>query len=328
MEAERPPNRKEKLTIAGQIEDLRRRGVRFDAGEVELARDCLAHRRSLLHLSAYRTLFPKHLEGPHKGKYIDLSFGDLVMLDELDSQLRDTFLKLTLEVENAARMRILTTVSESPIEDGYEIVRDFLASLPPRYHDSICSELDNRSDPDQRGFDIYHGNLTRKYLHDMPVWVFVEVVSFGPLLSLYRFCAERWGDREMLQDYYTLKQVKDVRNACAHQSCIINGFSKQEETSRRPSKVIYKVLNEKGLRVSRAQKTKMSNSRIQQLICVIVVYSKLIKGGRQVKTQSINKLSQSLRDVALVYARRDPMKATEYLYYLADCLDLLLGADV
>lgn len=72
----------------------------------------------------------------------------------------------------------------------------------------------------------------------------------------------------------------------------------------------------------------MSNSRIQQLICVIVVYSKLIKGERQVKTQSINKLSQSLRDVALVYARRDPMKATEYLYYLADCLDLLLGADV
>lgn len=58
MEAERPPNRKEKLTIAGQIEDLRRRGVRFDAGEVELARDCLAHRRSLLHLSAYRSSSP------------------------------------------------------------------------------------------------------------------------------------------------------------------------------------------------------------------------------------------------------------------------------
>lgn len=327
MEAERPPNRKEKLTIAGQIEDLRRRGVRFDAGEVELARDCLAHRRSLLHLSAYRTLFPKHLEGPRKGKYIDLSFGDLVMLDELDSQLRDTFLKLTLEVENASRIRVLTTVSESPIEDGYEVVRDFLASLPPRNHDSICSELDNRSDPARQGFDIYHGNLTRKYLHDMPVWVFVEVVSFGPLLSLFRFCAERWGDREMLQDYYTIKQVKDVRNACAHQSCVINGFHPGRESGYRSPPKVCAFLTSRELPNSPSRRRKLANPRIKQLVCTLYMHADSTDNHtkRQVERHLMQLLSQ-LNHVSESFATRNESFCSS-LDFLTRCIDMVLDGD-
>lgn len=269
MEAERPPNRKEKLTIAGQIEDLRRRGVRFDAGEVELARDCLAHRRSLLHLSAYRTLFPKHLEGPHKGKYIDLSFGDLLVLDELDAQIRDTFLYIALQAESATKMQILATVSEIPEEDGYAIVTSFLESLPNGYASSLKRDFIRRSKLTSAGGDLYMGNLIEHYLDEMPIWVLAEIVTFGPLLSMYRFCSIRWNRTDMLRNYYVLKPIKEIRNACGHQNCIINGLTRKESLGRYVTKEVRACLMDSGLASTAAQKNKLKNPRLQQLISAL-----------------------------------------------------------
>ena len=328
MESGRPPNHKPKLTITEQIEDLRRRGVRFSESETAFARTCLTSHRSLLHLSAYRELFPKHLEGPNKGKYIDLSFTDLIALDELDGQLRKVFLDVTLEVENAARMRILSTVSEMPEEDGYETIQDFFAKLPPKYRASIRAELERRCDPDRPSFDIYRGSLTKKYLDDMPVWVFVEVISFGALLSLYRFCAKRWGDREMLNAYYTLKQVKDVRNACAHQSCIINGFNRFERTPRRPSKEVYQALDRAGLRNSPAQKEKLGNPRIQQLICTLYAYDRFVQPRTDALKGKVANLSRKLKRASINYSTARGMDTFIYFDYLAAVIDRLVYVSV
>lgn len=313
MESGRPPNHKPKLTIAEQIEDLRRRGVRFNADEESLARACLASRRSLLHLSAYRELFPKHLEGPNKGKYIDLSFTDLITLDELDGQLRDTFLCLSLQVENAARMQILSTISEMRNEDGYEVVEEFLQSLPPAIYRSLKTQLDRRGS--STSLDIYTGQLINKYSDDMPIWVFVEITTFGTLLSLYRFCAKRWRNREMLHSYYMLKQVKDVRNACGHQNCIINGFVRQARSVYKVTPEVMSGLSPHGLTKSRASKEKLGNIRIQELVSTLYAAHIFGETSRHALSR-LEELDSKLGDAIDVYGPPVKNAFTSYLLYL------------
>ena len=49
----------------------------------------------------------------------------------------------------------------------------------------------------------------------MPIWILIELFSFGSLINLYLFCTERWGDREM-----------------AHEHCILRHKSKSTHSSK------------------------------------------------------------------------------------------------
>ena len=63
-------------------------------------------------------------------------------------------------------------------------------------------------------------------IFDCPVWVFIEVISFGQYLHFYEFCANRCTDdshqKTLYSRLYLMRTVKDLRNACAHNNCIIN----------------------------------------------------------------------------------------------------------
>lgn len=54
----------------------------------------------------------------------------------------------------------------------------------------------------------------------IPVWVFIEIVSFGGLVGFYHYCAKRYSDKEMIDDYYRLLTCKKNRNGAAHSNCI------------------------------------------------------------------------------------------------------------
>lgn len=53
----------------------------------------------------------------------------------------------------------------------------------------------------------------------MPIWAFLEVMTFGTLLAFYLFCSRRWDDGVMRGEHYILKGVKTVRNCCSHSLC-------------------------------------------------------------------------------------------------------------
>lgn len=72
----------------------------------------------------------------------------------------------------------------------------------------------------------YTGGLIARYADlGFPAWAFIEVVSFGSFLYFYKFCAKRFNDREMLNEFYIFQAVKSLRNACAHNNCILNNLS-------------------------------------------------------------------------------------------------------
>ena len=85
----------------------------------------------------------------------------------------------------------------------------------------------------------YSGALVRKYADGpIPLWTLLELVSFGPLTRLYRHCFGKAGaiddpeEREMFSAYRgLLKCTQQLRNAAAHNDCLLNGLASHEKKS-------------------------------------------------------------------------------------------------
>lgn len=261
---------KPKLTVSEQIKHLRRKGVTFNSCDTDRAAWELTYRDSFLHLTAYRALFQKYESGEKAGQYIRLDFSNLLDLDALDAEIRSVFLQVSLDVEHLAKQKIKRMITDNEAEDGYSIVSDFMSSLAKGYRKKIEHELSIRSNEENIERDEYAGNLIGKYLEDMPAWVLLEILSFGSFLSFYKFCSERWDDTELSLEYFMLKDVKAIRNACAHRSCIINGFCNSVKTDYDTSPLVTTWLTNHGIANSKSRRAKLGNRRIQQIACAIV----------------------------------------------------------
>ncbi len=236
---------KPKLTVDEQIEHLKSKGVTFDLCAEEDARKTLRDKTYYFKLEAYRALFEKRV-----GEYAGLDFGHLRDLAAIDHMLRYTLLPMTLDIEHFAKAKLMREVTEREDEDGYSIVADYLASLSKKSLDIRNSEI-RRLETDR-----YSGSLARRYDGAYPAWVFVELIPFGGFIDFYRFCALRLDDRGMRKEHYLLKQVKAVRNACAHSTAIVNGFAPGMPSDVRTPNEVARALAEIGLN-KRARHSKM-----------------------------------------------------------------------
>ncbi|MBQ9000642.1 MAG: Abi family protein, partial [Eggerthellaceae bacterium] len=263
-EATEPQHEKPMLTIEEQIARLKSKGITFELCEEDEAAAILAKQNNYLRITSYRQLYDRQTEGANVGDYINLDFGDLAALSSLDRKLRETFLTLTVDVEHFAKMKVLANV-ESRGENGYAIVDEFYASLNHAGRNAILGAMHVRGGLDERR-DAYAGDLIAHHMADMPVWVFLEVIDFGTFVNFYLFCANRWEDNAMLQEHYALKSVKALRNATAHNHCIVNGFTKAlTGTAYDTPQVITESLNAAGMPRTKTRRAKLGNVRIAQM---------------------------------------------------------------
>lgn len=234
--------RKPKLTVEEQIEHLKSKGVTFELCDEGEASRILSEQDHYFRLAAYRVLFPKRVGGKHDGEYAELDFGQLVDLAGIDQELRRFLLPLTLDVENAAKTKLVEKITDNRNEDGYSVLADYLTHLnhaERNRREGEISRLEN---------DAYLGPLVERYpLDEMPAWVFLELSSFGAFASFYLFCANRWGDTEMRDDHYLLRRANSLRNAAAHSSAIINGLGISSATSTRYPASVAKALGDAGV---------------------------------------------------------------------------------
>lgn len=188
------------LTVEQQIAHMKSRGIAFELVSEADAAEHLRSKCQFFRIYAYRKLFPKHIGGKHNGKYVNLDFGNLRTLSNLDRQLRDVLLPMTLDIEHFAKVRLLHT-AEHHAEDGYALIRDYRVNSSEEQRRYLKSELK------QRRNDPYIGNVVRKYEESMPVWAFCEIISFGTFIDLLRFCADRWGDKQLKDAHYQYKST-------------------------------------------------------------------------------------------------------------------------
>ena len=264
--------RKPLLTVEQQVEHLKSKGVTFELCSEEDAAEYLAERTYFFKVAAYRALFDKRIGGPRDGQYANLDFGHLRALASLDRDLRYALLPLTLDVEHAARTKLMRIATERDDEDGYALSRDYMASLN-------------------------HNERRRRE---------GEVGMMGNDL----FCAERWGDREMVHEHYMLRQAKSVRNACAHSSDILNGIA-AIDTRINADAAIMAALAEIGLS-HRVRTAKMRNPRIRQIATLMYLHTELVtcESGKRRASANLAGLKERMRSTAELIPSSDVVQSS------------------
>ena len=219
-------------------------------------------------MSSYRKNYEKYSGGVDDGKYIDLDFGHLRDLAIIDMKLRYTVVQLALNIEHYAKLEILRNIEDRG-EDGYSICEDFISGMPEDQQVIIKNEIRRNKS------SVYCGDLFQKYPEKFPVWVFMEMIPFGRLVAFYGFCAERFNSKQMVDNHYLLKTCKEIRNAAAHSSCILNDLKADTIQHRTNNNVSRELSNIK--EISKAcRKRRMSNARIQQIVTLLYTYKLIV----------------------------------------------------
>jgi len=249
------------LNASELIDHLVEKGVKFEIKSKEESKKYLENNNNYFKLASYRKNFPKYENGENEGKYIGLDFQMLVDLSIIDMKLRKTMLSIVLDLEHYAKVRILNMVEQNT-KDGYGLVEEYIEDLKIKgEYEFLENELNKNIK------STYCGDIVEKYNGEYPVWAFVEIIPFGRLVKFYMFVAEKLKDKNMIDEAYLLKNVRELRNACAHNNCILNDL--KSGTSK--YKTNYRILNEiANIGISKKTRdNKMTNARIQQVITLL-----------------------------------------------------------
>lgn len=267
--------RKPKLSIDDQIAHMESMGIRFNNTIEESAKEYLQSHNNYFKLASYRKNFLKHPAGEEAGKYIDLDFSCLKDLAIIDMRLRYVLLHMCLDVEHFSKVRLMKVLEESE-SDGYDVVESFISSLDDIQQELLKAEMGrNRGNP-------YCGDLVEKYSDEIPMWVFIEIIPFGSYINFYKHCAKYLSNKLMEDEFYLFLCIKELRNAAAHNNCILNDM--HPKTTRYNTN--YRVLSK--LNQSRhIHQKKMSNARTQQIITLFFAYTKLVTSPGVANNQSI-----------------------------------------
>ena len=260
-------NTKPLLTTNQLLTHLQKKGVKFQLITLNDAETFLTTHNNYFRTAAYRKNFEKYNGGKKDGQYIDLDFAMLKDLCEIDAQIRQTAVVMALDIERCVRVKLLNE-AEKHGEDGYAIVADYRASLSQNGIERLDKELErNRNNP-------YCGGIIDKYNNSYAIWAFVEVISFGTLIDFYRFCADRYSDKTMRNYFYLLVSVKGLRNAAAHNNCIIHNMHLSDRKHKPDFQLLQKIQP-----INKETRNKhLQSERMLQFVTLLYSYTLFVPG--------------------------------------------------
>ena len=269
------------LTLDEQIDYLKFQGVTFNLASEKEARLFLRNNIYYFKLASYKKNYDKHRGGKEKGKYIKLDFAYLQDLSAIDMRLRAVLVQLALDIEHHTKLELIRMIEDRK-EDGYSIYKEFMRSLDDENRRKFENEIQRNK------ASLYTGEKVLLYEEEYPIWVFLELIQFGRLTYFYKFCAQRYQDKAMENRYHMLQMCRDIRNAAAHNNCIINNL----RPGSTPYSTTYPVLHElakiKGL--SKLVYTKkMSGPSMQHIVTVLYMHKIMVR-DRSMRYKAIQDL--------------------------------------
>ena len=210
---------KQLLSIEELIQHMKNRGITFNEISENDAKQFLQNNNYYMKLAAYRANYDKCDTGKRQGQYKKLDFGYLKELSTIDMYLRYIVMDMCLDIEHVIKVRLIKNITNNPSEDGYDIVRKFIDQ-----DDNLRILKNIRSHKSGE----YCKDLIEKYYPYFPVWVFVELISFGDLL--YSFYEKIYGVQ--IINNKLMNTVRDVRNAAAHSNCLLNKMTEKIDSTK------------------------------------------------------------------------------------------------
>lgn len=262
-----------KKTPEELVNDMKAKNVRFEIKSESEIVEYLKSHNNYFRTASYRKNYEKFSAGPNKGKYINLDFGYLTELATIDMHLRYMVLKMCLDLEHSLKVSLLSDITINDDEDGYSIVEDFL-----RKNKFILNNIFLKSR------STYVGDLIDKYfvfkLDELnqidldatviccPVWALMEIISFGDFTKFYSMYYEAYPNGT---DYTSiLNSVKSLRNACAHNNCLIHNLRKG---SSRPTEKISQFIASIPSISKSERKHTLSVRVVYELTALVFLYS-------------------------------------------------------
>ena len=154
-----------------------------------------------------------------------VTFEDVYHIYEFDKKLRNMILEVLEGIEVAFRTHIAYELAHKYGPLGYKESFNFYSH---EYHREMISFIEN--DIGNRKDELFVKHHLEKYRGDFPVWVVIEVMSFGQLSKMFNNLKNE--DKRIISSkYYSLSFIliqnwlyvfSGIRNICAHYGRLYN----------------------------------------------------------------------------------------------------------
>ena len=140
-------------------------------------------------------------------------------------------------------------------------------------------------------------------------------ISFGELVNFYEFFSKEYNLENELKNIFILREVVKLRNAVAHNSCVLSELDKKDNLHRADTLVI-NYLIESGVG-KETRSNKLSNSRIRQMTYALYMFNEIVtsKGIKKNVTEDINELFFGRIIHHKEYYNNNELLKSVYLYF-------------
>jgi hypothetical protein len=264
------------MKVSDMVPYLKNKNIKFECCTEEDAEAYLKENNNYYNVTSYKNDFIKYQCGEFKGKFIDLDFAYLKDLSIIDYRTRLLLFKMIIDIEHYLKIRILNIIEEIFEEDGYKIVNLYLEKdfndkkCPKRVHESIRKKVTNEYY--QKIFSKYDLDKDTK-IENIPIWEFLEIITFGELINFFDFFTKLYNldDNKYI---FILREVNKLRNAVAHNSCVLSELDKKDNVHKIDTLII-NYLKDCGIGKEN-RNTKLSNSRIRQITYTLYMFNIIV----------------------------------------------------
>lgn len=260
--------RKKKLTIEEQVTYMRdNSGIKFNIMSEYDAKMFLTNNTYYFKIKSYAKNYEKYIASEDLDKYINLEFVYLVEISKIDMYFRRIILKMTLDIEHFLKTQLLRDFQDNTYEDGYSIVEEFLTK-----HPGIKKSIKTR------GLNSTSTDLVLKYKDNFAMWNIVEVLGFSDFTKLYQMYYRKYKNKDSMADF--LWSVRLLRNAAAHNSCLLNSLRTPYKYKVTPNKKVINYLSRIDGISRTARGSRMKNPVMHDFIVTLYVFNSVISSKK------------------------------------------------
>ena len=288
-------NLRQMMKVSELVPYLKMKNIKFLNISEKEAEDYLRNNNNYYNVTSYKHNFLKYPSpaGEKEGLYMDLDFAYLKDMSIIDHRLRLLLFKMIIDIEHYLKIRILNIIETIDEEDGYRIVNMFLEKdfndekFPKKVHKSIFKKVG--SDYYNQIFSKYDIDQDKK-LENIPIWEFLEIITFGELINFYELFTNEYKLKDESKYIFILREIGKLRNAVAHNSCVLSDLDKKDNTYPPDHKITY-YLKECGIG-KETRSNKLGNSRIRQITYTLFMFNEIVtsEGIKKNVTEDINNL--------------------------------------
>ena len=257
---------KKKLSVSEQIKHMKMKGICFDIISEADAADYLEHNNYYFKLKAYAKNYAKYQIGEKAGKYVNLEFAYLKDMAIIDMLLRQFIMEASTDIEHAVKVRFLSDFNSSP-DDGYEYVNEYLKAYP-----DVLETIKKKKG------NSYTNDLTEKLLAEgFAIWSIIELLSLKDCLKLYKGFYEKYPKAlNGYNLYYPMQGVRKLRNAAAHNNCLINTLRKPYSGKNSYNSKVDRFIANTGAIGKKSRNTYKSNQVIYDFVTLLYMIDEVI----------------------------------------------------